>query len=157
MSIDWQSKTKRMTTRKPLDVDQAIARKIENLRCEAGVTLEKMAAQLDLSWQQMYKYCQGKTRISCGRLEQIARIFNTPVSYFFDETETHVEQPTKTKRALLELTRAFGALKTHDARLAIVAVVKAMAGEEKEQAAIDKRDADNLMNCTTQTHIENHD
>jgi transcriptional regulator with XRE-family HTH domain len=147
----------RPSPRKPLDFDRQVSAKLFEIRVNAGVSQKKMAAALGLSFQQMQKYERAETRISCGRLQEIAQFLNVPITDFFANPGKPDDARPEEKRALLELTRAFWALKTQAARLAVMAVVKAMAGEEKEQAAIDKGATDNLINCTTTTDIEHHD
>jgi transcriptional regulator with XRE-family HTH domain len=44
-----------------------------------------MAAELELTLPQIYKYEQGIDRMSAGRLHQLARLLHVPIRYFFQD------------------------------------------------------------------------
>lgn len=67
----------------PTSLDIQIGNCIRNLRLKRGLTQEKLAHALDISFQQVQKYERGTNRVTVGRLYQIARIFAIPVSFFF--------------------------------------------------------------------------
>lgn len=48
-----------------------------------GLTQDKLAKALGITFQQIQKYEKGANRIGAGRLQAIARILEMPVSYFF--------------------------------------------------------------------------
>ena len=43
----------------------------------------KLAVALGLTFQQVYKYEQGKSRIGAGRLYEFAKALGVPVTFFF--------------------------------------------------------------------------
>jgi transcriptional regulator with XRE-family HTH domain len=49
-----------------------------------GVSQERLAEQLHLTFQQVQKYERGANRVSASKLYEIARALEAPVSYFFD-------------------------------------------------------------------------
>jgi transcriptional regulator with XRE-family HTH domain len=49
-----------------------------------GMSQEALGDKLNLTFQQIQKYEKGANRIGAGRLYEISRILNTPVSSFFD-------------------------------------------------------------------------
>jgi transcriptional regulator with XRE-family HTH domain len=59
----------------------------------------QLAEQLGIAVQQVQKYESGATRISAGRLYQIAQIMNVPVWFFFDESDParDASQPLETR------------------------------------------------------------
>jgi len=73
------------TTRKrragPEDVE--IGRKIRALRLERGLSQSGLADGIDLTFQQLQKYEKGANRVSAGRLQRIADLLNTPVTFFY--------------------------------------------------------------------------
>ena len=52
-----------------------------------GFSQERLANALDLTFQQVQKYERGANRIGAGRLYQLARALDVPVTYFFDEMD----------------------------------------------------------------------
>ena len=50
-----------------------------------GLSQEKLAEAIGLTFQQVQKYECGMNRISAGRLYQLAEILGVPVAYFFEQ------------------------------------------------------------------------
>jgi transcriptional regulator with XRE-family HTH domain len=72
------------TTRKPTDVDQHVGHKITVARKALDMSLEDLADELGISFQQVQKYANGKNRVSVSRLWQLSMVLKVHVSYFFD-------------------------------------------------------------------------
>jgi transcriptional regulator with XRE-family HTH domain len=49
-----------------------------------GVSQEKLAEDLGLTFQQVQKYERGANRVSASKLYEIARSLSTPVAFFFE-------------------------------------------------------------------------
>jgi len=49
-----------------------------------GMSQERLGELLGLTFQQVQKYEKGVNRIGAGRLFEIARILNVPISYFYE-------------------------------------------------------------------------
>lgn len=67
----------------PHPVDVHVGSKIRQRRTMLGVSQEKLADSLDLTFQQIQKYETGRNRVSASRLYQIGEILETDVSHFF--------------------------------------------------------------------------
>lgn len=52
-------------------------------RTAVGLTQDKLAKAVGITFQQIQKYEKGSNRVGASRLQAIARILGTPVSYFF--------------------------------------------------------------------------
>ncbi len=52
-----------------------------------GLTQEKLADLIGVTFQQIQKYEQGKNRISAARLYDLSIILQTPIQFFFDEMD----------------------------------------------------------------------
>lgn len=91
------------------DID--VGRRVRALRLERGMSQEKLACALDLTFQQVQKYEKGTNRIGAGRLQRIAGILEVPVSTFFTDTKnsTHTESIFE----LVESASAFRLLDAH--------------------------------------------
>lgn len=68
------------TERKPDPVDVAVGWNIRQLRQQAGVSLERVAGRLELSFQQLQKYETGASRISAAMLVRIAQVLEVPAA-----------------------------------------------------------------------------
>lgn len=75
--------TKTYTSRKPDPVDLNAGAILYAYRCWRGLSLEKLAAALDLSYQQVQKYETGQNRMSASALYKSARVLDISVSEFF--------------------------------------------------------------------------
>src|SRR5665213_3309630 len=70
--------------RSPNPVDLHVGGRIRMRRKVLGVSQEKLAEALGLTFQQVQKYERGSNRVSASKLYEIARFLNSPVSYFFE-------------------------------------------------------------------------
>jgi transcriptional regulator with XRE-family HTH domain len=73
---------------RPLPVDLHVGRRVRLRRLEIGVSQQKLAEHLGVSFQQVQKYEKGTNRISASRLQQIAKFLDAPASYFFEGMPT---------------------------------------------------------------------
>ncbi len=70
--------------RTPNPVDLHVGARVRMRRRILGVSQEKLAEQLGLTFQQVQKYERGANRVSASKLYEIARALSTSVSYFFE-------------------------------------------------------------------------
>lgn len=68
-------------------VDLAIGKRIQQRRKEVGLTAEELAEQIGVSQQQFSRYERGKTKINVAHLVNIAVILDTPISWFFADSQ----------------------------------------------------------------------
>lgn len=68
-------------------IDQRVAVRIHARRTEMGITLQSLAGQIGVAFQQAHKYERGLSRISAGRLYHVARALKVPVGFFFVSDE----------------------------------------------------------------------
>src|SRR5712691_9137708 len=64
-------------------IDQRVAARIRTRRIAMGITLQALAGQIGVAFQQAHKYERGLSRISAGRLYYVARALETPIGFFF--------------------------------------------------------------------------
>lgn len=75
-----------MATRKePNPIDVHVGGRLKMRRSMLGMTQEKLGEQLGVTFQQIQKYEKGANRIGASRLQEIARILDVPVSFFFED------------------------------------------------------------------------
>src|SRR5918997_5525271 len=65
--------------------DIAVGARIRVRRTLLGMSQERLADALGLTFQQVQKYERGANRIGAGRLFDLSRALDVPVGYFFEE------------------------------------------------------------------------
>jgi transcriptional regulator with XRE-family HTH domain len=70
--------------RSPSAADNHVSHRIRARRIEMGLSQEDLGRQLGLSFQQIQKYECAISRISVGRLYELARALDCSLQYFFD-------------------------------------------------------------------------
>ena len=53
---------------------------------------EKLAAELELSFQQVQKYERAANRIGASRLYQLCRVLQVPISFFFEGIDVEIRE-----------------------------------------------------------------
>lgn len=72
------------TERSPDPVDLYVGARIRMRRKLLGVSQERLAEQLGLTFQQVQKYERGANRVSASKLHAIGTALSAPVAYFFE-------------------------------------------------------------------------
>ena len=70
--------------RGPQAVDLHVGMRIRQRRRALGLSQERLADTLGLTFQQVQKYERGANRVSASKLYEIARTLQTPMTFFFD-------------------------------------------------------------------------
>ncbi len=65
-------------------VDNHVGRRIRERRNALGMSQEKLAAALRISFQQVQKYEVGANRVAASRLWNIAKALEVDIGYFFE-------------------------------------------------------------------------
>jgi transcriptional regulator with XRE-family HTH domain len=71
----------------PNPVDLHVGRRLKLRRSLCGMSQERLAEILGITYQQVQKYERGTNRIGSSRLHEIARALDVPVAWFFEEME----------------------------------------------------------------------
>lgn len=87
----------------PIDVH--VGKRLRLRRTVTGISQEKLAEMLGITFQQVQKYEKGVNRIGSSRLFDIAKSLNVPVNFFFDEYEGG--SSTSSKYSLAEESSGF--------------------------------------------------
>jgi len=82
-----------MRQRMATDFDRIIASRVRAKRMLAGMSQEKLAEHLGLTFQQVQKYEKGINRIGSGRLLEIAHHLGVPVTEFYAGLEAEPVPP----------------------------------------------------------------
>src|SRR5215472_8542656 len=70
--------------RSPNPVDLHVGGRVRMRRKMLGISQERLADALGLTFQQVQKYERGANRISASKLYEIARFLSAPIAYFFE-------------------------------------------------------------------------
>lgn len=81
------SKDKLKTKGKPDSVDVHVGKRLRVRRSLLGLSQEKLAEAIGLTFQQVQKYERGVNRISAGRLYQFSKILDVPIAYFYEQVK----------------------------------------------------------------------
>lgn len=73
-----------MQKKSPGPIDRHIGGRVRTRRILLGMSQEKLADALGLTFQQIQKYEKGINRIGAGRLLQIAGILDVSIEFFFE-------------------------------------------------------------------------
>jgi transcriptional regulator with XRE-family HTH domain len=136
------------TERHPNPVDLHVGARIRMRRKILGVSQERLAEDLGLTFQQIQKYERGANRVSASKLYEIAKSLQSSVGYFFeglaDTTregvaeggEPFVHDFLMTSEGL-ELAGLFPRITRPKVRRRILELVRSMAEEEIATAETD--------------------
>jgi transcriptional regulator with XRE-family HTH domain len=131
-----------MTKKKPSPRDEEIGRRIRARRTSLGMSQTTLGEKLGVTFQQVQKYEKGINRIGSGRLEELARILQVPITFFYDEGESE-EASTSSILGLastvqaFRLLKAFSTIENTETRQAIVnLVVQIASGAKVDQEAL---------------------
>lgn len=73
-----------MSVKFPNPTDKYVGSRVRMRRLMLHMSQERLADQLGLTFQQVQKYEKGTNRISASRLQEISRILEVPVPFFFE-------------------------------------------------------------------------
>lgn len=74
-----------------------IGSKIKKLRKEQSITQTELAESVNLSYQQIQKYENGKSKINVNKLMEICKALNTEIGYFLYDYKEEVSSPKNHK------------------------------------------------------------
>ena len=130
-------------------VDLHVGARIRMRRRLQGVSQEKLAEALGLTFQQVQKYERGANRVSASKLYEIAAMLKAPVAYFFDGLadpagEADDDSQGGDERTVhaflmtsegLELARSFTQVPRGRVRRRLLELIRALGGEGEDEAA----------------------
>jgi len=108
----------RKTRGKPTGVDRHVGSRIRARRVALGMSHEKLAEAIDLTFQQVQKYERGTNRVGAGRLFQVATALGVSVGWLFEEMDCEADAgaarpaapPVGPSRPALRIARCMAAL-----------------------------------------------
>lgn len=130
-------------------LDEHIGTRLRQRRALMGMTQEKLAEAVGITFQQVQKYENGANRISAGRLFEFSNILDVPVDYFYDgakggkKAAAGFSEPGQSafegpedimqRKETLELIRVYYSIQSPKLRKDLFNLVKSMADSLKSQ------------------------
>jgi transcriptional regulator with XRE-family HTH domain len=71
--------------KKPHPIDVHVGGRVRLRRTMLGMSQDKLADSLGLTFQQVQKYEKGVNRIGASRVFEISRVLGVPIQFFFDD------------------------------------------------------------------------
>jgi transcriptional regulator with XRE-family HTH domain len=121
-------------------VDRKLGQRVRARRLEIGMSQERLAELLGVTFQQVQKYEKGVNRIAASRLFDISAALDVPVARFFeglvggrlegvaDESTDYVGDALATPEGA-QLISLFASIKSQKVRRRVVELVKALTEE----------------------------
>ena len=126
--------------RGPNPVDRHVGLRIRMRRKELGISQERLAESIGLTFQQVQKYERAANRVSASKLWEMSRALSTSIGYFYEGLGDGLEirgsnLPRETLHEFLltpegmELAVVFPKIAKGRVRRKVLELVRAMAGE----------------------------
>lgn len=124
-------------------VDRRLGQRVRTRRLEIGMSQEKLAEILGVTFQQVQKYEKGVNRIAASRLFDISGALDMSISKFFEgiggaraksvaeDPESFVHDALATPEGM-QLVSLFASIKSQKVRRRVVELVRALAEEHLE-------------------------
>lgn len=129
-------------------IDEYVGTQLRQRRSLLGLSQERLAEQVGITFQQIQKYENGANRISASRLFEFSKVLEIPVNFFFDNydavplmmgmaegEQAGFEGPEDIlkRKETLELIRVYYSIENPKLRKDLFKLVKSMAENLKNQ------------------------
>ena len=125
------------------DVDRLVGLRITALRKARGISQTELGKACGVTFQQVQKYEKGLNRVGAGRLRDIARQLEVPVSAFFDEEQVGASSGVQAEifdmlrgHGAIDLLRSYAAIEDEQLRREVQAIVRSIARLSRASAAV---------------------
>jgi len=125
----------------PNPIDAYVGSRVRTRRLMLGMSQERLAEQIGVTFQQVQKYEKGTNRIGASRLQAIAGVLAVPVAFFFQQDNS---QPLNTdglgaingledlsdfltSKEGLSLNKAFMKINDPSIRQSVLTLIKSLA------------------------------
>jgi len=124
-------------------IDRKLGQRVRSRRLEIGMSQERLAELLGVTFQQVQKYEKGVNRIASSRLFDIASALQQPVSRFFEGLshgraagvaegkQDYIDDALATPEGA-QLMSVFASIKSQRVRRKVVDLVRTLAEEATE-------------------------
>lgn len=128
------------------EVDRLVGVRITALRKAKGLSQTALGNAVGVTFQQVQKYEKGQNRVGAGRLREIARLLEVPVSAFFEDQAGGENGDDNvfgflSAQGAIELLRAYVQIEDEQLRREVLAIVRSAARLGRQAAAVSGDDA----------------
>jgi len=134
------------STKGPKPTDKHVGARIRMRRLMLGMTQTTLGDAVSLTFQQIQKYEKGTNRISASRMQQVAKVLDVPMSFFFEgapEAQVTGNRKRSTKGAVTpayvtdflssrdgqDIIKAFSQIKDRQLQRKIIDLAKELAAK----------------------------
>jgi transcriptional regulator with XRE-family HTH domain len=130
--VNTTSNKKAVPANRASAIDRHVGARIRERRIMLGLSQQQMADMIGVTYQQAHKYERGINRISAGRLYEITRVLNVPITYFFEglDISEDDESLNPRQRMCLELARNFASISNQRHQEALSQLARALAVQQ---------------------------
>jgi transcriptional regulator with XRE-family HTH domain len=115
--------------RRATRVDDFVGARLRDRRISLGLTTQEFAERLGVTYEVVYKYERGISRISAGQLYEIARALHAPIDYFYEGFDAEKPHRVSVRRGkLLNMVRYLDEIRNEHHLDAISKIARALAG-----------------------------
>lgn len=132
-------------------IDEHVGTQLRQRRALLGLSQEKLAEQVGITFQQIQKYENGANRVSASRLYEFSKVLEIPVNFFFenfgsnensqsamgfsdnDQAAFEGADDVLKRKETLELIRVYYSIENPKLRKDLFKLVKSMAENLKNQ------------------------
>lgn len=117
-------------------IDFSVGKRLSARRKELDMSQQTLGKELGVSFQQIQKYEKGASRVSAGRLFQIAKALGVSISYFYTDAISHApgmaeeEGPSPAPSLspqVSELVETFARIRDKPMRRQLIEIAKSLA------------------------------
>ncbi|MBK1667619.1 hypothetical protein CKO28_06175 [Rhodovibrio sodomensis] len=87
MTRETTAATTSLVVAEPDPINVAAGQRLKEARKLQGLSQQKLAQRLGITFQQIQKYERGANRMTADRMFNLSRVLQVPVSYFFQDFE----------------------------------------------------------------------
>jgi transcriptional regulator with XRE-family HTH domain len=126
----------------PNAIDVHVGSRIRLRRTMLGMSQERLAEGLGITFQQVQKYEKGTNRVGASRLQNIASLLSAPISFFFegspgpvvegDDAASEAISQIMNSKECFTLARHFMAIEDKKVQQKVLALVKSLSLEKSE-------------------------
>ncbi len=131
-------------------IDEYVGTQLRQRRSLLGLSQERLAEQVGITFQQIQKYENGANRVSASRLYEFSKVLDIPVGFFFenyggavismttgfaenDQAAFEGPEDIMKRKETLELIRVYYSIESPKLRKDLFKLVKSMAENLKNQ------------------------
>ena len=123
-----KTNTKSPSIRCASKVDQHVGMRIREGRKLLGLSLRQLAELIGVTYQQFHEYEDSSSRVSAGRLHEIAQALCLPIDYFFDGLDLQQTCALTTcQRKCLEFVQSFSSITNEKHQDLVARLAQALA------------------------------